>query len=34
MEEKFIKNGIIELVDECKDINLLYIIKGLLVEEV
>ena len=30
MEQKFLKNGIKELVDECTDIDLLYLIRGLL----
>lgn len=30
MEQKYLKDGIKELVDECNDIDLLYIISGLL----
>lgn len=30
MEKQYLKTGIKELVDECSDIELLYLIKGLL----
>lgn len=30
MEKQYLKNGIKELVDECNDIDLLYMIRGLL----
>jgi len=30
MEHKYLRRGIKELVDECKDIELLYLISGLL----
>jgi hypothetical protein len=32
MELNFLQNGIKELVDECRDIELLYLIRSLLVE--
>lgn len=30
MEKKYLRNSIKELVDECEDIELLYLIRGLL----
>lgn len=32
VEQQYLKNSIKELLDECKDIELLYLIRGLLVE--